>query len=146
MLVIFFSVSFALFLVSFAGNPSLYPCPGDKKLLAANCHSVSLPPNLCTICPLNHPLDDGKFADCSNIYSKNTQCLAVMNDYVAANPCDHVRINTMANINAGMADWKDWDSLDYFLYSICEQCCDCIPVSYQLYYAIHSLHPRMCQN
>lgn len=114
---------------------SFYPCPGPKGPMGAGvgCKVVQLPPGMCTSCPLKAPVpsgpDAGKFKQCNNIYETSTgTCKAAMNQYVAANPCDGVRKKAMDGINSGNPSYNDLVTMDYFMYSVCEQCCDCIPM------------------
>jgi len=109
---------------------SKFPCPGDKAALGKNnCKVVKLPPGLCSDCPLKAPASNGAFKDCAAIYDSTTsQCKATMNKYVQANPCDGVRASAMQKINAGNGGNFEKNAINYFLYSVCEQCCDCIPM------------------
>ncbi len=120
-----------LFCLALAGGPSYYPCPGPKAPMGAgvSCKEVKLPKNLCSACPLRAPLGTGQFKDCSNIYDTfQPSCMAAMNDYVKANPCDKKRKQIMDDLNGPNPSGKSRIQLDYMLYSVCEQCCDCIPM------------------
>lgn len=128
--IIFFLLLSLISSLTKGGSPSLYPCAPDKWLQkqGVTCSNVQLPSGLCSSCYLNPPQSDGKFKDCSNIYNKNGACVTKMNSYVKANTCDKRRAAVMGKINSNTASWLDWASLDYFLYSVCEMCCDCIPI------------------
>lgn len=120
-----------LFVFAYAGGPSYYPCPGAKAPMGAgvSCKEVKLPKNLCSACPLRAPHSNGQFKDCSNIYDTfQPSCMAAMNQYVKANPCDKKRKQIMDDLNGPNPSAKARIQLDYTLYSVCEQCCDCIPM------------------
>lgn len=121
----------ALLTTVFGGGPSNFPCPGPKAPHAkgVSCQVIKLPPNLCASCPLKAPLQNGQFKDCAAIYdTKKGSCLPAMRQYAKANPCDPVRNQAIKDIDAGKNLNKAYGFLDYFLYSVCEQCCDCIPI------------------
>ncbi len=66
-----------------------------------------------------------------------------MQKYVEANPCDVKRVKAMADLAVNPNDDKARGVVDYFLYSVCEQCCDCVPmgansVLYPQYLARHT--------
>ena len=48
----------------------------------------------------------------------------MMQRYVDANPCDQTRKKALANIDK-LSRYK---VMIYFMYSVCETCCDCIPI------------------
>lgn len=112
-------------LVSVAlAQASVNPCPSNKKAEAANgCEHVKIPEGMCKACPLNKPQNNGEFANCQNIFNLDApSCKAKLEEYVAKNPCDTVR---KALVNEWSAASKK--RLDYFAYSLCEQCCDNVP-------------------
>lgn len=103
------------------------PCHPYKNQQGKNvgCEVISIPPSLCQSCRLRPFAANGNFNDCSNIYNLDTQtCRDSLVEYAALNPCDTVRNNLVQNLNSG-ANIK---SLDYFVYSVCEECCDCVPM------------------
>lgn len=113
------------------GGPSKFPCPGPKFKMGqgVSCTEVKLPPNLCNSCPLRAPNGNGQFKDCSDIYNTNAGgCLGAMQKYVDANPCDPVRKEALAKLKGNPNNDDARITIDYFLYSVCEQCCDCIPI------------------
>ena len=101
-----------------------YPCHGEKDILGAHsCSGVTLPYRLCSACSLKPVAPNGDFVQCNNIYAlDNQQCKTELERYVEMNPCDDKRKDQLMG-------WSSWDiqNLDYFVYSVCEHCCDCIP-------------------
>lgn len=108
------------------------------------CKKVVLPNGLCTSCPLRPSNSKGQFIKCSDTYdTSSTPCLSKMREYVAANPCDPVRADAMSKLDADPEDTQALQTIDYFLYTVCEQCCDCVPMGANLdffaqYNAAHS--------
>lgn len=101
------------------------PCHKGKTTLAApGCKAVTIPAGLCTQCKLRKVNDkNGNFINCKSIYNlDNGQCKAKLQQYVKANACDGKRKQQVAAWNA-----HSKMQLDYFVYSLCEQCCDCVP-------------------
>lgn len=104
----------------------------SARQAATNCTVPRIPWNLCTACKLkNFTVAPGttnvNFGGVNrfDIYDLNqTQCMKMLQRYVKFNPCDTIRANALANIN------KPWGykTIIYFMYSICETCCDCIPI------------------
>lgn len=87
------------------------------------CTTVALPRGMCSKCPLRPPNDKGQFVKCWDTYdTKQAPCLAKVREYVAANPCDKVRADALAKLDADPDDKKAHEVIDYFLYSVCEQC------------------------
>lgn len=108
------------------GERSRNPChPGRRvELLGATCEYIRLPPRLCRDCKLTGYDSRGYFDDCSAIYDlEDNSCRKVLEEYVELNPCDTVRGNQVKTYD----DPESRAALDYFTYSICEECCDCIP-------------------
>lgn len=60
----------------------------------------------------------------------NTWCRTKLKQYVDNNPCDTKRATTIKNLDSD----KPWQAMNaykqliYFMYSVCETCCDCIPI------------------
>lgn len=101
------------------------PCHPNKSQQGkgVTCDVITLPASLCKSCRLRPYNPNGNFFDCANIYNLDTpQCEAALNSYVKLNPCDEKRKELMNNF-ASDANKK---SLDYFVYSVCEECCDCV--------------------
>ncbi|PXF39989.1 hypothetical protein BWQ96_10304 [Gracilariopsis chorda] len=98
------------------------PCHMDKQSLNSMCRQVRLPRELCSKCTLRLVKENGGFKDCKSIYNLDAPgCKAKLQRYVDINPCDGKRASQV----------KAWNptskmQLDYFVYSVCEQCCDCI--------------------
>ncbi|PXF42360.1 hypothetical protein BWQ96_07880 [Gracilariopsis chorda] len=90
------------------------------------CGVVALPPRLCSACKLKPILPGGHFEDCTSIFDLESQsCRAELKEYVRLNKhCDPVRAEQVPKM---MSSGGARQGLDYFIYSICEQCCDCIP-------------------
>lgn len=93
---------------------------GDK----VTCEAIVLPPSLCKVCKLRPRAKGGNFQDCQNIYDTDDPiCRKALKRYAQLNKCDFQR-------NQQVKDFSKKDNviaLDYFIYSICEECCDCIP-------------------
>lgn len=123
-----FMTVFLALIFGLAQGQGKFPCHGNKDVLGAHgCSSVTLPTNLCSACPLKAVADNGDFVNCGQIYDLDAAgCKSALQTYVAANPCDTKRA-------AQVSGWSGFDkeSLDYFVYSVCEQCCDCIPLGTQ---------------
>lgn len=104
--------------------------PNKNQGTGVTCRKVLLPPELCTSCKLRpFYVGSGKFKDCSAIYDiDDPKCRAQLNRYAWWNSkCDPVRsrqVRDYSNIH-------NRQGLDFFLYSVCEQCCDCMPVGAQ---------------
>lgn len=100
------------------------PCHKKKNAQGKGvlCEGVELPPSLCKSCSLKPTKNNGHFFNCKSIYNLNTpKCKSDLQKYVQKNPCDWKRkLQVQRNLP------QDREGLDYFLYSICEQCCDCI--------------------
>lgn len=100
------------------------PCHRRKVAQGKNvpCEGVELPPNLCQSCALKPVKPNGIFPNCRSIYKTSApQCKAALRKYVNKNPCDWKRQEQLNRFNN-----MDREGLDYFLYSLCEECCDCI--------------------
>lgn len=113
-----------------AAAQSFFPCHPSKSNYNydVTCSRVELPPQLCQRCPLRPSAPDGRFEDCSRIYdTENDVCHAAIQEYVDLNAhCDPIRSDALPKMLKGNDAAKQ--VIDYFLYSICEQCCDCIPM------------------
>lgn len=104
----------------------------SNRQAASGCRSVRLPPNMCTSCPLKPFSGSGPNLDFGDdavnrfdIYNlSSAACQGAMRQYVEANPCDDKRARALKNIGKPFAQ-KVWI---YFMYSVCETCCDCIPI------------------
>lgn len=106
---------------------STHPChPGrNVEKLGADCEFIRFPPEMCSKCSLRgySPLD-GAFNDCSSIYKiEQPGCKAEIGKYVDLNKCDAVRRKQFQDF----FNPENFMALDYFVYAICEECCDCIP-------------------
>lgn len=131
-----FTIAFAIFIgVSFGQgyvNPR-NPCHPAKRLLGAmnTCRVYRLPPEMCQKCKLRPDGYDkrGKFEQCTNIYDiQNPGCVDQLKLYAKWNRrCDKLRYNQITNsFNTSLVQ------LDYFVYSVCEECCDCVSTGSRL--------------
>lgn len=105
----------------------LFPCHNNKQAQGSQvtCSGVILPQDLCSSCKLKtFNTITGAFFNCRSIYNLGDgQCQASLIRYADLNSCDPVR-------NAQVKDFNNpnnREGLDYFIYSVCEQCCDCVP-------------------
>lgn len=111
-----------------------FPCHASKQSISiVTCTHVKLPRTLCSTCRLRPPSPDGQFSKCSDIYDTSTsECHADLQTYIDNNECDFERrraLSVFLSPGTGNADREKARSvLDYFLYSLCENCCDCIPM------------------
>lgn len=108
------------------------PCHRNKNNLAAwSCESVTLPYNLCKACPLKPANWNGDFKTCNSIYDLDAPgCKWELQEYVKLNQCDWKRKDNVNKWINGANWWEKTiakEDLDYMVYSLCEQCCDCIP-------------------
>lgn len=103
------------------------PCHRDKEGQGrgVSCEKVIFPRWLCANCRLKPPASNGNFQDCRSIYDiKAPKCQHYLKVYAEKNKkCDPVRFKQVQNFN----DERNVEGLDYFVYSMCEQCCDCVP-------------------
>lgn len=104
-------------------NPC-HPNRNVETLGAFGCEVFTLPRGMCRSCDFRGFDSRGNLDDCSAIYNIDARpCKRQIGEYVRLNPCDTIRAR----------QWRDFDNpankmaLDYFIYSICEECCDCIP-------------------
>lgn len=107
-----------------------YPCHPLKGITdtSVTCTRVEIPALLCKRCPLHPTTSEGQFSKCDNIFNVETDdCKEVMQEYVDANAhCDPVRANSVPKWLLG--DSSARKEVDYFLYSVCELCCYCVPM------------------
>lgn len=105
------------------------PVPNFNPSIAeTGCTSVVLPFKFCGECPLLPFDSEGNFEQGGQqIYDINhPPCRKAIENYARLNPCDQVRQQQV----------NDWDGnrgrnqirLGVFMYSVCETCCDCIPI------------------
>lgn len=103
------------------------PCHGDKNKygVGVTCTGVRIPNALCDRCKLKPFLSDGQFADCTSIYDLNDElCRAQLRLYAEQNgKCDPQRLEQVKDFSVE----SNRLALDYFVYSVCEECCDCVP-------------------
>lgn len=99
---------------------------------ASDCTTLRIPWNLCTACPLK-PFSVKKggvvnFGGVNrfDIYDlSSTRCRHMLNRYVEFNPCDDVRKDAVRDMDKKGSAKR---SVIYFMYSVCELCCDCVPI------------------
>ena len=107
------------------GMSGLNPCHRGRSaatVAASSCDSIVIPPRMCRRCKIRAIGPNGQFPNCENIYDLDETCLSGIQEYVDLNECDDKRrdqINNQTPFNLRM--------LDFFVYSVCEECCDCIP-------------------
>lgn len=104
------------------------PCHDNKGSNGAGvtCEKIVLPPKLCGACKLKPPGPGGNFVNCKAIYDlDDPACRAQLENYARLNRnCDPVRVRQVENFSVPANKM----GLDYFVYSVCEECCDCIPI------------------
>eukprot|EP00179_Madagascaria_erythrocladioides_P027978 CAMPEP_0198330940 /NCGR_PEP_ID=MMETSP1450-20131203/17247_1 /TAXON_ID=753684 ORGANISM="Madagascaria erythrocladiodes, Strain CCMP3234" /NCGR_SAMPLE_ID=MMETSP1450 /ASSEMBLY_ACC=CAM_ASM_001115 /LENGTH=212 /DNA_ID=CAMNT_0044035275 /DNA_START=269 /DNA_END=907 /DNA_ORIENTATION=- len=98
-----------------------------------------MPKGLCRVCPIGPIVtaptggqQTGDFVDCTATYdlTSNPKCIDKLQKYVNRNPCDTARAEALDDyLNSGDPEVVEnaRQILDYFVYSVCEQGCDCIP-------------------
>lgn len=103
------------------------PCHSDKAAQGkgVTCGKVVLPRGLCKACKLKPFLPNGNFENCKSIYDlDNNKCRKQLKQYARLNKkCDPVRAKQVKDFDKN----ANKEGLDYFVYSVCEECCDCIP-------------------
>lgn len=100
------------------------PCHAKRDLGAGNtCLIYVVPPALCSVCRLKDTNSGGKFADCRGIYDVGSDaCRREVRRYAYKNrKCDPLRVAQVADYD------NQLEPLDFFLYAVCEECCDCVP-------------------
>lgn len=113
---------FCLFFAKIAAQGTV-PCHINRNFMVAPaCTHITLPPTLCASCSRARLSRDHQYKNCRQVY--NIHCRTCRNSlkfFIKLNPCDNIR-------RAQVEGWSAFDklSLDYFVYSICEQCCQCI--------------------
>lgn len=119
-------------LLSFVPSATAYvnpknPCHNKRNLGEnSDCLAPVIPPQFCNACRLKPTKPNGDFVDCKSVYEINTtECKAQFKKYAYRNPCDKLRRTQVRNYEQNI------ESLDYFAYSVCENCCDCVPVGAQ---------------
>lgn len=101
---------------------------------ASPCTTVRIPWNLCPACKLKPFTGKGAFLNFNgvnryDIYDLSTpRCKNELRRYVRFNPCDTVRRNAVYSMNKKNSKLV----LIYFMYSLCETCCDCVPIGAKL--------------
>lgn len=110
------------------GRSGSHPCHSIRNVAfmgAQDCECVRIPNNLCRKCRLKPYASNGDFRNCEDIYDvKDAECLEELQKYSKMNPCDtkrkeHLKMMKKSNIYR--------KAIDYFVYAVCEECCDCIP-------------------
>lgn len=101
------------------------PCHPNKRQYGddSDCEVYRVPPQLCKFCKIKKSNYDtsGKFNQCSSIFNiEDPLCEEQLRLYAKWNRCDRERNMQVANYSANII------GLDYFAYSICEECCDCV--------------------
>lgn len=98
-------------------------CHNKRSLGEKNaCRAYVLPPQMCRQCSLKNAGPGGKFPNCKNVMDiTSTGCKRQLRKYAKRNPCDGLRNEQVKDID------RNREYLDFFVYAICEACCDCIP-------------------
>lgn len=95
---------------------------------ALNCTDVKLPPKMCPKCHLRKHDSEGNFNRDYNkdiIDFETPECLEQLELYVRLNPCDDLRAKYLSEYKTNSFAWT---RIAQFMYSVCEQCCDCVTV------------------
>lgn len=97
-----------------------------RARFGVTCERVVLPTELCTKCKLKPFQANGAFTDCTAIYDiDDGECREQLRQYAQLNgECDPVRARQVLDFQPQQNRF----GLDYFLYAVCEQCCDCVPI------------------
>jgi hypothetical protein len=146
------------------GSPN--PCYHRKRTQpsAELCKDVTLPNGFCDTCGVNSDVhSDGSYGNClyaSDVETMdgtiNMACLDMMDLYVNMNPCDTQRASGLSEFRNML--WlphsvrrlrtKSRQTLDSFVYAVCEAACDCIPqynASLSLDERAYDVHRGNCQ-
>lgn len=98
----------------------------------SDCTTLRIPWNLCGACPLKpFKVKGGGNVNFNginrfDIYDLSSpQCRHMLNRYVQFNPCDDVRRKAVSEMDKKGSAKKQ---VIYFMYSVCELCCDCVPI------------------
>lgn len=122
-----YGCTFAVFVALAAAQFSTHPCHPNRNVakMGCSCEHIRLPPEMCTKCSLRgYTAYGGNFDNCFSIYKiEEPECRAEIGKYVEMNECDTLRREQFKAFD----DPDNFVALDYFVYAICEECCDCIP-------------------
>ena len=87
---------------------------------------------MCSACQVGPYLSDGQYADCTRTWRPEAPaCIAKMQEFVDLNPCDTYRKDALEKYLGLQGPEKVEEGrlvMDFFLYSVCEGGCDCIPM------------------
>lgn len=91
------------------------------------CKHIRMPPNLCTSCQMKQHNDMGVFPGNNqrDIYEIDDACKTELNAYADMNKCDTRYGNAIRTLDSLTSSYR---RVAYFLYAVCEACCDCIPI------------------
>eukprot|EP00180_Rhodochaete_pulchella_P003373 Plantae.Rhodophyta-Rhodochaete_pulchella.ctg5690.p1 GENE.Plantae.Rhodophyta-Rhodochaete_pulchella.ctg5690~~Plantae.Rhodophyta-Rhodochaete_pulchella.ctg5690.p1 ORF type:complete len:288 (+),score=9.18 Plantae.Rhodophyta-Rhodochaete_pulchella.ctg5690:319-1182(+) len=79
-----------------------------------------------TRCMLKQPNSNGTLLDATSIFHiENMECVKSLRRYARFNATGRITVNSVKNAMGG--DKQERLKIDYLLYSLCEECCDCIP-------------------
>lgn len=101
----------------------------NKKHPAEGCSSLKIPVGLCGRCHLGKLNHDGSFEQCDEAFDIDDDCVDALNEYVNLNECDWQRREALDFFTSDPSVVWAQHKLDFFLYAICEEGCDCIPQS-----------------
>lgn len=86
------------------------------------CRTIRIPPRLCRSCPMLPFTANGTHTGSKHgIFDiDDRNCKKQIQKYLDANTCDSATKRAV--------DENDRDRINFFMYGVCEQCCDCIPI------------------
>lgn len=102
----------------------------SRQFQGSACTIARIPWNLCVSCKLKPFTGTGNGVSFGgvnrfDIYDLSTpECQSMIRRYVEYNPCDQTRAKALQNLGTMESNL----TLIYFMYSVCETCCDCIPI------------------
>lgn len=127
-----------MFLITITASQPVYPIAGTNitKTIHQNseCNEIHIPAMLCTTCRMRTFKVTPKGPDFNrkseyDIYDLTTpSCMAKLYKYIQINPCDYKRSQAVHDLMKSKRVRESRDTLSYFMYSICETCCDCISI------------------
>jgi len=117
----------ALLVVSIAvGTLGQGVCHRDRGLqgVGVTCEVVTIPPQLCGSCRLRPTNANGGLVNCTQAFSIDRGCRRQLTRYARFNRCDVLRNEYVRDFSNPL----NLEALDFLLYAMCEECCDCVRV------------------
>lgn len=115
--------------------PSKNPCHAKRTTGEGqeSCDGIYVvPKKMCAKCTFKKwDTETGNFFNCRSIFDiTDPGCVKQLKKYAKANRCDKKRGTDIAILSQpSHPDFNDAvERTDYFIYSICETCCDCVPM------------------